>query len=191
MASTILEKTRCLIAIVADLLDLSRLESRAGRDFDILPQALEPIVRETIQDFLAAHPGILRLMADEGLPEQDALVDRQKFSQALTKVLENARTFSPPEAPVEVCLKFRATAVRHELGVEVTDRGLGMTLEQRQRIFERFYRADTSGQHPGTGLGMSIVKEIMEVHRGSVEVESEPGRGTTVRLWLEAAARDA
>jgi len=190
MASTILEKTHCLIAIVTDLLDLSRLESRAGRDFDILPQALEPIVRETLREFLAAHPGTLHFLADESLPEQVALVDRQKFSQALTKVLDNARAFSSPEAPVEVSLKFRSTELRHELGVEVTDHGLGMTEEQRQRIFERFYRADTSGQYPGTGLGMSIVKEIMDVHRGSVEVESEPGRGTTVRLWLEAAARD-
>ncbi|MFM8445611.1 MAG: ATP-binding protein [Methylococcus sp.] len=188
MAATILEKTHGLIAIVADLLDLSRLESRHGRDFDIGPQPLEPIVRDTLRDFGGAHPGPLQCSSGGVPPGQEVLVDRVKFSLALIKVLENARAFSPPDAPIEVCLKSRANDLRHELGVEVTDHGVGMTPEQQQRMFERFYRADTSGQRPGTGLGMSIVKEIMDVHRGSVEVESEPGRGTTVCLWLEAAA---
>jgi signal transduction histidine kinase len=55
------------------------------------------------------------------------------------------------------------------------------------RVFERFYRADTSGKIPGTGLGMSIVKEIVELHQGEVSLESARGVGTTVRLWLPMA----
>jgi signal transduction histidine kinase len=62
-----------------------------------------------------------------------------------------------------------------------------MTAEQVARVCERFYRADTSGQIPGTGLGMSIVKEIIDLHGGDVEVRSQPGAGTTVCLWLPAA----
>ena len=71
--------------------------------------------------------------------------------------------------------------------MEVEDQGVGMTDEQLQRVFERFYRADSSGSVPGTGLGMSIVKEIIELHQGWVEVQSQIGRGTRVTLWLPAA----
>jgi len=61
-----------------------------------------------------------------------------------------------------------------------------MTPEQLARVFDRFYRADTSGSVPGTGLGMSIVKEIVELHHGYCEVASQYGSGTTVTLWLPA-----
>jgi signal transduction histidine kinase len=63
-----------------------------------------------------------------------------------------------------------------------------MTAEQLARVSERFYRADTSGSIPGTGLGMSIVKEIVELLGGRMALASEPGVGTTVTLWLPAAA---
>ena len=74
------------------------------------------------------------------------------------------------------------------MGVYVRDRGMGMTPAQTARIFERFFRAETTGAIPGTGLGMSIVKEIVELHGGRVEVESEFGVGTEVVLWLPTAA---
>jgi signal transduction histidine kinase len=64
---------------------------------------------------------------------------------------------------------------------------MGMTDDQLSRVFERFYRADTAGTIPGTGLGMSIVKEIIDLHGGRVEVHSKPGEGTTVTLWLPRA----
>jgi signal transduction histidine kinase len=70
------------------------------------------------------------------------------------------------------------------VGLRVTDQGLGMTPEQLARVFERFYRADPSGNIPGTGLGMSLVKEIVELQGGQVELQSEAGVGTAVTLWL-------
>ena len=74
-----------------------------------------------------------------------------------------------------------------KIGVRIADQGIGMTPEQLGRVFERFYRADASGNIPGTGLGMSLVKEIVELHGGDVEVASEYGKGTTVTLWLPVA----
>jgi signal transduction histidine kinase len=65
---------------------------------------------------------------------------------------------------------------------------MGMTPEQVARVFERFYRADASGNIPGTGLGMSIVKEIIELHGGEVEFASVIGVGTTVTLWVLPAS---
>ena len=71
-----------------------------------------------------------------------------------------------------------------QVGIRVTDQGIGMTPEQLSRVFERFYRADPSGNIPGTGLGMSLVKEIMTLMGGEVELRSEPGQGTEATLWL-------
>jgi signal transduction histidine kinase len=73
------------------------------------------------------------------------------------------------------------------IGVQTTDHGIGMTAEQVERIFERFYRADTSGKVLGTGLGMSIVYEIVTLHGGRVDVHSAPGGGTRVTFWIPAA----
>jgi signal transduction histidine kinase len=62
-----------------------------------------------------------------------------------------------------------------------------MTEEQRSHVCERFYRADASGNIPGTGLGMAIVKEIVELHQGELDITSEPGQGTSVTIWIPAA----
>ena len=79
---------------------------------------------------------------------------------------------------------------RPAVGVSVADRGIGMTAEQVSRIFERFYRADPSGNIPGTGLGMCLVKEIVELQHGRVEIQSEPQRGTVVTLWWPCPGTD-
>jgi signal transduction histidine kinase len=71
-----------------------------------------------------------------------------------------------------------------ELAIEIQDDGIGMNPEQLSRIFEKFYRADRSGHIPGTGLGMVLVKDIMEAHGGRVFVESELNSGTKVTLIL-------
>jgi signal transduction histidine kinase len=72
----------------------------------------------------------------------------------------------------------------------VADPGIGMEPHQLQRVFERFYRADHSGAVPGTGLGMSIVNEIVSLHQGDIDIESAPRRGTRVTLWLQLAAQE-
>jgi signal transduction histidine kinase len=73
------------------------------------------------------------------------------------------------------------------VGVRISDHGIGMTEEQLARVCERFYRADASGKIPGTGLGMSIVKEIVELHGGQLELASTIGSGTAATVWLPAA----
>ena len=74
-----------------------------------------------------------------------------------------------------------------QIGIRISDHGIGMTPDQISRVFERFYRADTSGKIPGTGLGMSIVKEIIELHGGHVCIESRMGSGTAVTVWIPMA----
>ena len=71
--------------------------------------------------------------------------------------------------------------------IRIQDQGIGMTPAQLSRAFERFYRADGSGNIPGTGLGLNLVKEIAEIHGGTVELSSELGVGTVASLWLPLA----
>jgi len=77
---------------------------------------------------------------------------------------------------------------RRYVAITIRDQGMGMSPEQLQRVFERFYRADASGHIPGTGLGMSIVKEIIEIMGGKVSVNSEPAMGTAVTILLPVVA---
>jgi len=99
-------------------------------------------------------------------------------------VLSNAFKYSPQGGDIELDLVWRDRDAQPECGIRITDHGLGMTPEQVDKVFDRFFRADTSGNIPGTGLGMTIVKEIIELHGGQVGVVSEYGMGTTVTMWL-------
>ncbi len=172
-----------ITGIVTELLDLSRIEARAGRDFTMRRQALEPVVRDFVGTFRLAEDPRLPALAGE-LGGAEAVVDADKFCQALGNVLSNAYKYSEPGTPIDV----RLVRAGDEAGVEVRDRGSGMDEDERRRVFERFYRAEAAAGVPGTGLGMSIVKEIMDIHGGRVTIDSERGRGTTVTLWLPLAA---
>ena len=123
------------------------------------------------------------------------MADRKKLIQAVLNVISNAYKYSPDGGEVELDLVHVAAGADSPLesgaaalGIRIVDHGLGMTPEQLARVFERFYRADTSGKIPGTGLGMSIVQEIVSLHGGKVSVTSAAGLGTTVTIWLPTAA---
>jgi signal transduction histidine kinase len=81
-------------------------------------------------------------------------------------------------------LKEQAEGERTQVGVVIEDEGIGLSEADLARVGERFFRADKSGNVPGTGLGLSIVKELMTLMGGRMEITSQLGRGTTVRLWL-------
>jgi signal transduction histidine kinase len=111
--------------------------------------------------------------------------DRDKLAQAIANVLSNAYKYSPSGG--DVILRWVEDEGCAWAGLQISDAGIGMTPQQLSRVSERFYRADASGNIPGTGLGMSIVKEIVELLGGRLALESELGRGTTVTLWLPLA----
>jgi signal transduction histidine kinase len=99
-------------------------------------------------------------------------------------VLSNAFKYSPAGGEVRLQTVAGTLDGMPAVGVRVSDQGIGMTPAQVARVFERFYRADPSGNIPGTGLGMSLVKEIVELQGGRVEMHSTPGVGSAVTLWL-------
>jgi len=99
-------------------------------------------------------------------------------------VLGNAVKYSPTGGAIEIRCTARGGEGNGFVGIAVTDHGIGMLPDQVARVCERFYRADTSGKVPGTGLGMAIVKEIVDLLGGNMEIVSKVGAGTTVTLWL-------
>jgi signal transduction histidine kinase len=100
-------------------------------------------------------------------------------------VISNAYKYSPAGGAVTVEVQVQPThGGVSEACINVIDHGMGMTPEQVGKVFTRFYRADTSGKVPGTGLGMSITKEIMDHLKGSIRIVSAPGEGTQVSLTL-------
>ena len=104
------------------------------------------------------------------------LADQRKAMQAVLNVLSNAYKYSA--GPVRMVIEPQGDGV----AIAVHDHGKGMTPAEIKLVGTPFYRSDTSGRVPGTGLGMSIVKEIMKLHQGRVDIDSIPGKGTRVGL---------
>ncbi len=182
---TIYRQVTLLVDIINELLDLARIEARKGADFEIVDVNLDQLVRATLDAF-APEPERwpVTYSTEQGLEGWTVRGDTAKLRQALTNILGNARKYSPDGGRIDLALVSNSEVSPEQVGVSVQDQGIGMNEEQRQRVFERFYRADTSGKVPGSGLGMSIVKEIMDLHGGTVEISSRPGQFTRVVLWL-------
>ena len=186
LLETIYRQSSNLVHLVNELLDLARIEARAGKDFHIQVQDLLPILDSTVRQFIApSDPRKITLRLASALPP--VAVDADKLSQMLLNVISNAYKYSPDGGAIELATLTRTKSGNTEVGISVRDHGIGMTPEQVARVFDRFYRADTSGAIPGTGLGMSLVKEIIDIHQGCVEIDSVLGQGTEAVLWLPAA----
>lgn len=192
----IYRQSELMISIINELLDLARIESRRGKDFVFERVDVALLIDRILASF---HPPGGRAAPLVSASSVAGVVrgDTKKLTQAITNVLSNAYKYSPAGGAVEMEIVERPVATEQDLalprmlGIRITDRGIGMTNEQLARVCERFYRADTSGKIPGTGLGMSIVSEIVDLHGGALDFASTPGAGTTVTLWLPAIAPES
>ncbi len=189
----IFKQAGLMASILNELLDLARIEARRGKDFEIVPTVTQELVREVVAGF-KPPPG--RDAPTLSMPHAPLtmMVDRQKATQAIVNVLSNAYKYSAPGCGVSICTQSnnevadQATGAPPRVEIRIADQGIGMTPAQCARVSERFYRADSSGAIPGTGLGMSIVQEIVELHHGRLQIESVAGQGTTVTLAFPSAA---
>lgn len=187
LLGTIHRQAQLLINLINELLDLSRIESRQGKDFHRQFCRVSTIVDQTIKGLLVKNDKRqVRLHMPHGA--ECIMVDPEKTMQALLNVLSNAFKYSPNGGDIELDTVIKKQDADRYVGIRVTDHGIGMTPGQIGRIFERFWRADPSGAIPGTGLGMSLVKEITELQEGHVQVLSTPGQGTAVTLWFPLTA---
>ncbi|MDI1244324.1 MAG: ATP-binding protein [Rhodoferax sp.] len=182
--STIYVQSKLMANILNELLDLARIEARRDKDFRYTRVDLQLLLTDLARNY-PVPPG--RSGLELTLPEQPLylMADADKLSQTLLNVISNAFKYSPHGGPVLVKTWVKsANGQTPGVCIEIIDHGIGMSPAQRARVGERFYRADASGKIPGTGLGMSIVKEIIALHRGTLEIDSALGLGTTVRLCL-------
>lgn len=190
-AQVIHEESIKMQRMVEDLLQLTRLESGLFT-LDRRPVKLHAFVQRLLDRTAQAHAGerlpTLRNHVPLELPAADA--DAIQLERALRNLLDNAIRFTPEEGTVTVGAARRADGM---LELAVSDTGTGIKPQERERVFERFYRADRSRErgHGHSGLGLAIVREIVEAHGGTVRLESEPGRGTTFVLTIPEAPRRA
>lgn len=175
---SILRQSVRLTTMVNDLLDLAKIESQSANQLVKTACNLNDLVSKAITDSF-----VNRSVKFE-IPQINhvLLVDSAKISRALINVFSNAIKYSEQDTTVHVDIKFQKQ--HHEIGIIVKDEGVGMTSAQLDKLFTRFYRADASNKTTGTGLGLCLVKDIMELHGGRIEVTSSFGKGSQVILWL-------
>ena len=173
--------------LVAELLELARLDRTSSLNLTETDLAL--LVHDAVADASAVEPG--RPVYAEAPPRLVAVVDEPRVRQILSNLLGNVRAHTPPGTPTAVRLgQVGETAV-----LEVADSGQGMSSDDAAKAFDRFHRSSSAdhadgGQlsgaqdKTGSGLGLSIVQAIARAHGGQATLESVPGRGTRVRVWL-------
>lgn len=183
MLETIYRQTQVVTSIINELLDLVRIDAQRGQDFKVETLLLTEVVDGAVVAFKppAGRASPVIRGADARLRVSG---DRRKLGQVMTNLISNAYKYSPGGGAVRIAYPVDWNDGRRLLGVAISDHGIGMTEQQQARCFERFYRADVSGNIPGTGLGLCIVKEIMELHGGRIDLQSTLGQGTTVTVWL-------
>jgi signal transduction histidine kinase len=183
-------ESRRLTQLVNNILDFSRIESgRKTYDFNETdPSALVHSTLKTF-DIQLKQRGFSVNVKEPQVPLPAIFVDGEAVGQALINLLDNAVKYSGAAHEIEIQLGREKGFV----AIAVHDHGIGLSREDQQKVFEKFYRVCTGLVHEsrGSGLGLSLVKHIVEAHKGRVTVESEPGRGSTFTIYLPAREKAA
>jgi signal transduction histidine kinase len=173
----VLESSGKLLYLVNDILDLASLEAGYLR-IQLKPAHIPTLIQGVIEliskraETMGQH---IITLCDKDIHEWD--VDEKRLKQALFNLLSNASKFTLPGGKITV----EAKMIENELELSVTDTGVGITVEDQARILEKFERGPGDS---GAGLGLSLVKSLIELHGGRIELVSEPNKGTTVRCFI-------
>ena len=182
----ILSSGQHLLALINDILDLSRIE--AGRtELEVSTFNLATTVENTL--VLVRERALRRrvdLTSEINSQLGDCRADERRVKQVLLNLLSNAIKFTPEGGRISVT----ASVIGEYAEISVTDTGIGISTEDRQRIFEEFYQVkrDPAHKREGTGLGLALSKKFVELHGGRICVESEPGKGSTFTFTLPLRA---
>ena len=183
MISTVHVQAKLMINLLNEVLDMAKMEAQAANLYHMDHQPIGPMLEALTETFIPPdNRKKVALEISPHLPEVN--IDKAKIEQAIKNALSNAYKFSPKDDEI----KMQVTEVLHKdeskILISIQDRGIGMTPDELKRIYEKFYRADQSGNIPGTGLGMSIMKDIIDYHGGEIIINSEYGVGTTINIYL-------
>ncbi len=176
-AQIITNQTSRLTKLSANLLRLSELENKAiGMQQKTF--SLDEQIRDAIL-LLQREWEEKQIHLEIDLEEVFFVGDRELLYQVWVNIIENAIKFTPEKGQITIQLEHG-----DQIKVTIEDNGSGIPAEQLPRIFERFYKGDSSRASKGTGLGLSIVKKIIEIHNGSITIESKENCGTKVMILL-------
>ena len=181
------EATR-MSGLVEDLLTLARLDGE--RPLELQPVDLAVLAADAAQDARTIAPGrhIVATGINGPIEPTELRADEQQLRQVVTNLVTNARVHTPDGTPIEILVG--RVDVDH-VALHVRDHGAGIPVQDRQNVFERFYRADWSrsrGKGGGNGLGLAIVQAIVAAHGGRVRVQETPGGGATIVVELPRRA---
>lgn len=176
----ILRQAHRIKGLLDELLDLARIDAGGGKHFFIESVNLRELVNTVVAEFI---PPDGRPAPTINVPSRHCQIDFDKASQALLNVISNAYKYSSKTSAVHIAYVSPEASNHQDMaGITVQDSGIGMTLPEQQKIYERFYRVNQNTTVAGSGLGMAIVKEIMTQHSGEVVIKSAHGQGTCVTL---------
>jgi len=180
----IASESQRLSKMINTFLAVTQLERKDKQEVLKIPLRLDEVVRETISRLQpVAKKRRIRLVEQPSQRIPPVAADKSLITQAVKNLVDNAIKYSPERTTVTVSTALEAEAVR----VCVEDRGYGIPAEAKDRVWEKFYRVVREGQEKdedSTGLGLSFVREIVEQHGGTVELESEEGRGSKFSFTL-------
>jgi signal transduction histidine kinase len=176
-------QTARLATLINRVLDLSRIESgRLILDRD--DADVGPIVAGVVDALRHVHPDrVINANLSFGVT---ASIDSARFEQVIMNLLDNALKFSPADTPIDVGVVTRESGV---IEIVVRDRGVGIPVDQREKVFERFHQVNGAQSRRGLGLGLYVSKQIVELHGGSIRVDSPVDGGTRVAISLPGADR--
>jgi two-component system OmpR family sensor kinase len=183
--SAIEEDALELEALVADLLTSSRLDAGGALALQRAPTDLVALVDASVARFRRRHPG--RVLDASLAPGPPVPAEAGLLTRVVDNLLDNASKYSDAAAPIEIALRARDGGV----AIEVRDRGIGIAADDQPRVFEPFFRGERSRARDtgGAGLGLALSKRIVDAHGGRIALESRPGEGTTVTVWLPGGPR--
>ena len=180
-----IEETDRVLVMLNTLMDISEAESGAMK-LQREPVALADIVTRAVDLYhdVADAKGVTLSIPPSAVAEPIVVsADRTRLEQVAANLIDNAVKYTPPGGRVEVDIARQdGRAV-----MRVRDTGPGIPRDELPRIWDRLFRGDTSRAERGLGLGLSLVKAVVEAHGGTVTVDSEPGRGSTFTVWLPLA----
>lgn len=178
--ATIYERSERLSKIIDDILDVSRIESGQRLPLQKTPLSIKELLEKVIHRLSLKSRRQVILEIKPEVPDE-LLFDENRIEQVIENLLSNAIKYSSKQSPISVV----AEADDRHCSITVTDQGIGMSDEQKSHIFDKFYRADSSNTAvQGLGLGMSIVKQIIDDHGGTITIDSTLGEGTSACFTL-------
>jgi two-component system phosphate regulon sensor histidine kinase PhoR len=178
--NTIVRETERLSRLVNNILNFSRIEA-GKKEYERVPVDLNVVVRRVLASYeshLEHHGFKVQAELSKLLPTIQA--DPEAVSEALLNILDNAVKYSEKEKFIRIA----TGGAGERVFVEVEDRGIGIEPPHQKKIFDKFYRVSSGLVHDtkGSGLGLTLVRHIMDAHKGEVSVRSQPGSGSTFRL---------